>query len=62
MADNCNHYGGHGRKLLYAFTLAKMGKFEEGLVVLEELMKSRSQFGEADELPKALRQIAGLNK
>jgi hypothetical protein len=62
MADNCNHYGGDGRKLVYAFTLAKMGKFEEGLVVLEDLMKSCSQFYSSDELPKALRLIADLNK
>jgi hypothetical protein len=61
MADNCNHYGGEGRKLVYAFTLAKMGKFEEGLVVLEELMKSCSQFFSSPELPKALRKIAKVS-
>lgn len=60
MADNCNHYGGDGRKLVYAFTLAKMGKFKEGIAVLEELMKSCSQFFSSPELPKALRKIAKL--
>ena len=59
-ANNCNRYGGQGRKLEYAFTLAKVGRFEEGLVVLEELMKSCSQFFSSDELPKALRRIAKI--
>lgn len=62
MADNSNNYGGDGRKLTYAFTLAKLGRFEEGLAVLEELMKSCSQFFSSPELPKALRKIADLNK
>jgi len=49
-------------KLVYAFTLARMGRMSEGLIALEELMKSNSQFYSSDELPKALRQIADLNK
>jgi hypothetical protein len=39
-----------------------MGKFEEGQIVLEELMKSCGQFFSSDELPEALRKIADLNK
>lgn len=61
MAENCNNYGGQGRELTYAFTLAKMGRFEEGLAVLEKLMKSCGQFFSSPELPKALRKIAGID-
>src|ERR1035437_2683634 len=61
MADNHNNYGGHTPQLKYAFTLAKMGRFEEGSAVLEELMKSCSQFFSSPELPKALRKIAKFN-
>lgn len=61
MADNFNQYGGVGRKLVYAFTLAKVGRFEEGSIVLEELMQSCNRFFSTRELPKALRRVAKLD-
>jgi len=44
-------------KMVYAFTLAKIGRFQEGLIILAEL-QSENEFYSSDELPKALRQIA----
>jgi hypothetical protein len=54
------HHHNPDPKLVYAFTLAKTGRFQEGLIALEELRKSQSSFYSSDELPKALRQIATM--
>jgi hypothetical protein len=55
-----HHYQCHfpSPRLVYAFTLARLGRVEEGAATLKDLMKSESQFYSSEELPKALRQIA----
>ncbi|NBV24814.1 MAG: hypothetical protein EBS05_23205 [Proteobacteria bacterium] len=56
-----NHYNWDSAKLVYAFTLARMGRLEEGLIALEELRKLEHRFYSSDELPKAFRKIAKGN-
>jgi len=47
-----------GPKLVYSFTLARIGQYEKGLAVLDQLMVQHSYYA-SPELPKALQKIAG---
>jgi hypothetical protein len=47
-------------KLVYAFALARTGKLEEGLAVLDELMAQHQHFS-SPELPKAMKKIAKID-
>lgn len=55
------HYHWQGPKLVCAFTLARLGRMDDGLKVLTELHASESQLYSIPELTKALRRIANSN-